>query len=257
MQADAGERGDPRPDRVELPHVTQVSERREARAAVGEDAHDGIGSKRALLATYGPSPTKVLTRPPPTIANADAPSIRTRHGTVAEAVARRCGNAEPMVSAPMRTPSAAPRRSANHPAAIFMPGGYTHASEMPVAIRSAIRLNGVGAPTRPALATAPQMQPAAKSRRGLMTSGRFRIADASVPMTNPPWTAIVSHAASPDVRWNSATIGAVAAVAENQSVMPRNIASDSHASCRRATAGRRWCYHRRHRARTPRRTVSA
>ena len=64
-----------------------------------------------------------------------------------------------------------------------------------------------------------------------MTSGRLSSADTSVPATKPPCTAIVSHAASPAVRWNSATIGAVAAVAENHSVMPRNIASDSHASC--------------------------
>ena len=49
-------------------------------------------------------------------------------------------------------------------------------------------------------------------------------------MTNPPCTAIVSHAVSAGVRWNSATIGAVAAVAENHIVMPRNIASDNQAS---------------------------
>jgi hypothetical protein len=33
------------------------------------------------------------------------------------------------------------------------------------------------------------------------------------------------------VSWNSATSGAVAAVAENHNVMPRNMANDSHASC--------------------------
>ena len=32
----------------------------------------------------------------------------------------------------MRMPSAKPRRSRNQPAAIFMPGGYTHASATPV-----------------------------------------------------------------------------------------------------------------------------
>ena len=50
-------------------------------------------------------------------------------------------------------------------------------------------------------------------------------------MTNPPCTAIVSHAVSADERWSSATIGAFAAVAENHTVIPRNMASDNHASC--------------------------
>ena len=68
-----------------------------------------------------------------------------------------------------------------------------------------------------------------------MTSGRLSSADASVPMTNPPCTAIVSHAVCPEERWNSATIADVAAVAENQSVMPRNMATETYASWRRAT----------------------
>src|SRR5215212_4709549 len=65
-----------------------------------------------------------------------------------------------------------------------------------------------------------------------MTSGRLSSAETSVPMTNPPCTAIVSHAVVVAARWNSATIGAVAAVAENHIVIPRNMASDSQASCR-------------------------
>jgi hypothetical protein len=63
----------------------------------------------------------------------------------------------------------------------------------------------------------------------LITSGRLRTAEISVPITNPPWTAIVSHAAVVGATWNSATIGAVAAVAENHIVMPRNMASDNQA----------------------------
>src|SRR2546426_11068168 len=69
----------------------------------------------------------------------------------------------------------------------------------------------------------------ANSRRGLMMSGRLRIADISVPITNPPWTAMVSHAVSADVRWNSATMGAFAAVGENQNVIPGEIAGDNQA----------------------------
>ncbi len=56
-------------------------------------------------------------------ASADADAINVRHGTVADAAASRCGNAEPTVSAPTSTPSAAPRRRSNQPAAIFIPGG--------------------------------------------------------------------------------------------------------------------------------------
>src|SRR4051812_23659223 len=81
------------------------------------------GSKRALLATYGPSPTAVTTIAPPMSASADAASISVRHGSVADADARRWGNADPTVSAPIRTPSAAPRRCSNQPAATFIPGG--------------------------------------------------------------------------------------------------------------------------------------
>src|SRR5947207_2676838 len=68
------------------------------------------GSNGALFATYGPSPTTVTTSAPPTSASADAASISVRHGTAADADASRCGNAEPIVSAPISTPSAAPRR---------------------------------------------------------------------------------------------------------------------------------------------------
>src|SRR5213593_1967852 len=85
--------------------------------------------------------------------------------------------------------------------------------------------------TSAALAEAASTQPAANNHRGLTMSGRLSRAESSVPMTNPPCTAIVSQAVSADERWSSATIGAFAAVAENHTVMPRNMASDNHASC--------------------------
>ena len=151
----------------------------------------------------------------------------------ADAEARRCGNADPIVTAPMTVPSAMPRRSRNHPAATFIPGGYTHASAAPVAIRSATSVVGPGATASAALASAPRRHPTLKSLRALSTSGRFRSAEISVPTTNPPWTAIVNHAVCAEVRSNSATIGALAAVAENHSVIPKNMASDSQASCHR------------------------
>ena len=74
------------------------------------------------------------------------------------------------------------------------------------------------------------MQPRLNNRRGFNTSGKFNSAEMSVPRTKPACTAIVSHTVSPVDKWNSATIGAFAAVAENHRVMPRNEASESHAS---------------------------
>ena len=68
------------------------------------------------------------------------------------------------------------------------------------------------------------------SRRALSTSGRFSAADTSVPTTKPPCTAIVSHAVWGRRQMKFGDDRAFAAVAENHSVMPRNIASDSHAS---------------------------
>ena len=123
-EARRGERRDPGPDRVELPHVPEIAERREARAAIGEDAADGAPDRSARCSrrTVRRRP-QVTTIAPPSSASADADSISVRHGIVADAEASRCGNADPIVSAPISTPSAAPRRCSNQPAAIFIPGG--------------------------------------------------------------------------------------------------------------------------------------
>ena len=72
-----------------------------------------------------------------------------------------------------------------------------------------------------ALAIAPATQPSANSRRALIASARFNSALTSVPATNPPCTAIVSHGIPALVIPNSAAIAGAAAVAENQSVIPR------------------------------------
>ncbi|MGH8189131.1 MAG: M16 family metallopeptidase, partial [Steroidobacteraceae bacterium] len=59
-----------------------------------------------------------------------------------------------------------------------------------------------------------------------------------MPATNPACTAIVSHAAPPASRSNSAINAGVAAVAENHAVMPRNSAAASSASMRAAVDAR-------------------
>src|SRR5207245_11452124 len=99
--------------------------------------------------------------------------------------------------------------------------------------RNAIRSVGVVARMSKAFAIAPMTQPIAISFCALMTSGRLRAADRSVPTTKPPCTAMVSHAVVAGVSLNSAEIAPLAAVAENHNGMPRNIARDSQASCAR------------------------
>ena len=140
------------------------------------------------------------------------------------------GKALPSVSAPMRTPSASPRRSRNQPAASFMPGGYTHASEMPVRKRRPMTASPEGAHSTAALVAAPASAPRNNRTRAFSTSDRLAIALASVPATKPAWTAIVSHAARAADSANSSTSTGVTAVAENHSVMPKNSATASAAS---------------------------
>src|SRR5439155_24509063 len=106
----------------------------------------------------------------------------------------------------------------------------------PVTTRKTISGAGPVARTSAAFDAAAATHPIANRRRALITSGRLRIAEISVPITKPPCTAIVSQAVSAPDKWHSATIGGMAAVAENHSVMPRNIASDSQASWRGADA---------------------
>ena len=86
---------------------------------------------------------------------------------------------------------------------------------------------------------APIAQPAANRRRGFMASARFKIALASVPITKPACTAIVSQALAPAVKWNSRAMAGDAAVAENHSVMPRNCAVAIRQSIRDAICGLR------------------
>src|SRR5215208_1843559 len=83
-----------------------------------------------------------------------------------------------------------------------------------------------------ALAMAPSAQPTANSPRELTTSARLSSALIRVPITNPPCTAIVSHAVEDSVSENSAAIRKDAAVAENQRVIPRNRARASNATIR-------------------------
>ena len=214
------------------PHVAEVTERRQPRRSIREHARDQPGSKRALLRRRT-SPSRTISdhQSAADDCSADADSINCRQSSVADTDASRCRNAEPTVSAPIKTPSAAPRRRSNQPAAIFIPSGYTQASAAPVATCRTMRPTGPSAPTSAALAAAATRQPTANSRRGSMMSRqiqqrREQRADDETALHRPSsamrWP--------PEYRRNSAMMGAFAAVAENHKVIPRNMARDSHAS---------------------------
>src|SRR5262245_17750038 len=173
----------------------------------------------------------------PATASRDDTPINGRHGTPAASQASMCGNADPSVSAPTTIPNAAPRRSRNHPAAIFRPGGYTQASASPVPNLSAMMVPGVLANAIDPLAIAPATHPIANSRRALSTSARFNVALNSVPTTNPACTAIVSQAIVDEEIESSLAMEGAAAVAENQRVMPSNWAAATRKSMRCGIGG--------------------
>ncbi len=80
-------------------------------------------SKGADALRYGPSFTASATRAAPATAMTDDTATSVRQGSPAPIQASRWGTADPIPTAPTTMPSAVPRRSRNHPAAIFMPGG--------------------------------------------------------------------------------------------------------------------------------------
>jgi len=152
------------------------------------------GSNGALAETCGPSRTISKTNIPATRLSPDDTRITDRHDP-SDNAAKRYGNALPSVRLPTRTPSAVPLLALNQPATSFMPVGYTSASALPVAKRQATASTGDGAVAVIAFARAAAMQPAANTQRALTRSARLSIALTSVPATNPPCTAMVSHAA--------------------------------------------------------------
>src|SRR5512145_834327 len=115
-------------------------------AADSENGGDG--------AAYGPSFGTSRTRMPPASALIAAIPSTTRHAAGDTAQLTRCRLADPNVSAPTRMPIAHPRDSLNHPATIFIPGGYTPASAAPVSKRQPIPTPIPGAAATPSVATA-------------------------------------------------------------------------------------------------------
>ena len=82
-------------------------------------------------------------------------------------------------------PIANPRPSLNHPAAIFIPGGYTPASAAPVSNRQAIAIVMPLETATPSVAIVASAADPATSRRADRRSANVRIALTSAPPTNP------------------------------------------------------------------------
>src|SRR5687767_621468 len=97
-----------------------------------------LESKGADGAWNGPSRTATAKSTAPSNAQSAAINNTGRHSFTFQLARRRCGAAEPTETAPTSIPMAVPRCRSVHPAAIFIPGGYTHASDAPVTRRNAI-----------------------------------------------------------------------------------------------------------------------
>src|SRR6516162_806128 len=94
---------------------------------------------------------------------AHAEAVRTTAPGPALGIAwTRYGVAFPTVSAPTTVPIARPRLERNQVAAIFIAGGYTPASAIPVANRSASAVEKPSLATTPALTVAPSTAAVAK-----------------------------------------------------------------------------------------------
>ena len=161
-----------------------------------------------------------------------------RHAAGETAHRTRCGLAEPRVRAPTRMPIASPLPSLNHPAAIFIPGGYTLASAAPVSSRQAIpSVMPLDAAT-PSVAIAASAADPATRRRADRRSANVKIALTSAPATNPSCTEIVSHAVvTGESCQTRANVGATAD-ALNHGVIASSSAMARTARTRRAFTAR-------------------
>ena len=114
------EYGDPRPHGVELPHVAQVADVGQADRWLGEGAacHAQAEARRrgGRTAPRAPRPSArtAATRQGMLLAATTTPASRSRASV--PAARKACGDAEPMVIAPMIVPTARPRRRSNQPA---------------------------------------------------------------------------------------------------------------------------------------------
>src|SRR5437867_10306266 len=150
----------------------------------------------------------------------------------------RWGSAEPSVNAPTRTPNPEPPPSANPPAAVLHPGGYTPASAAPVSIRSAIPVPEPGANATPTVTRPARHAHAATNRRADQRSESVSRADTSAPATKPSCTEIVSHAPPAESSRHTRDSAGATAEAENHGAMLHSSDAASTASTRRGVTNR-------------------
>src|SRR5438034_8079549 len=232
------EDADPRPHRVELPHVPEIAEAREPRAALPEDreGHPEVEARRGK--SVGPLAHEG--------SNENGPGGGEERGGAERSPPRQVGEASDQVGhrgatvrAPMRIPIARPRPSRNHVAMIFIAGGYAPAMLTPVTKRSSSAGPRLDAQSASApFAAAPRTTDQVMSVRGDQTSGRLPSALASVPMMKPAWTAIVSAALPPSPRAHSRRSAGKTAEALNQRPSAPSSASERTVSCRQARVTR-------------------
>src|SRR2546428_6737985 len=149
-------------------------------------------------AAYGPASGMRRTTGPRRGAAPAATASTARQAPAGTIQRTRCGAAEPSVNAPTRMPIAQPRAARNHPAASFIPGGYTPARAAPVRNRHAIA--GVGPPdaATPMVATAASAALPATRRRVDHMSESVSTALTSAPATKPSCTELVRAAVPVD-----------------------------------------------------------
>src|SRR5206468_3737755 len=175
--------------------------------------------------------------PAPSAADAAATTNTRRQASAGTSQRNRCGVAEPSVSAPTSVPIAHPRPSRNHPAAIFMPGGYTPARAAPVATRRAKPATGPRENDTPRVAAAAARLAPAASHRADQRSLSVNIALTSAPATKPSCTDIVSHEAPPGPNRHALESAGPTADALNHGAMAHSCATASMARTRRAVRG--------------------
>ena len=151
---------------------------------------------------------------------------------------KRCGRAEPTVSAPTSNPMQSPRSSRHQVAINFIPGGYTPASVNPG--RNRRKMAGATAATNKAMAAlkrAPRAALPATSQRGGIRSARLSTALVRAPATKPSCTLMVSQAPAPPLRAHSASSCGSTAEAENQRAMARTLTAASNHRLRHLSRG--------------------
>ena len=171
-------------------HYTSMTGR--LRITVPKLPHSNLGNDTA----FGASDNRNRTIAAPNTASRELPIISACHCFNTPIPSRRCGSAEPNVSAPISMPIAVPRPFENHRDTICTATGYTPANDAPVRAR---RMNSttrcLASRTNKEFVTAATIAETISKCRGDKRSGKAKLALINAPMTKPHCTAVVSQIA--------------------------------------------------------------